>query len=161
MCPHCLNDRVVAKRLPDPDRCALHTNLGYFRDIISMKVVALVSGGKDSCFAMMECVKYGHEIIGLAHLFPQENGSKSTAEIDSFMFQSVGSNLVESIASCMDVPLWTAAIAGKPNTTDLMYNTAVDGDEVEDMYQLLLQVKVLFQNWWLNCFDQDCAERGS
>ncbi|CCI44796.1 unnamed protein product [Albugo candida] len=91
----------------------------------------------------MECVKYGHEIIGLAHLFPQENGSKSTAEIDSFMFQSVGSNLVESIASCMDVPLWTAAIAGKPNTTDLMYNTAVDGDEVEDMYQLLLQVKIV------------------
>nr|CCA16106.1 conserved hypothetical protein [Albugo laibachii Nc14] len=82
---------------------------------------------------MMECIKYGHEIIGIAHLYPQENGTKSTAEIDSFMFQSVGSNMVTSIATCMDVPLWTAAISGKPKTMDLMYNTAVDGDEVEDI----------------------------
>lgn len=28
----------------------------------SMKVVALVSGGKDSCYNMMECVRHGHEV---------------------------------------------------------------------------------------------------
>lgn len=27
-----------------------------------MKVVGLVSGGKDSCFNMMECVQHGHEV---------------------------------------------------------------------------------------------------
>jgi diphthine-ammonia ligase len=26
-----------------------------------MEVVALVSGGKDSCFAMMRCLDYGHK----------------------------------------------------------------------------------------------------
>ena len=28
-----------------------------------MKVVALVSGGKDSCYAMQRCIDYGHEVI--------------------------------------------------------------------------------------------------
>lgn len=28
-----------------------------------MKVVALVSGGKDSCYAMMKCIQYGHEVL--------------------------------------------------------------------------------------------------
>jgi hypothetical protein len=27
-----------------------------------MKVVALVSGGKDSCYAMQRCIDYGHEV---------------------------------------------------------------------------------------------------
>ena len=35
-----------------------------------MKVIGLVSGGKDSCYNMMECVKYGHQIIVLANLMP-------------------------------------------------------------------------------------------
>lgn len=28
-----------------------------------MKVVALVSGGKDSCYAMMKCIQYGHQVL--------------------------------------------------------------------------------------------------
>ena len=28
-----------------------------------MKVVALVSGGKDSCYAMMRCTDFGHEVV--------------------------------------------------------------------------------------------------
>jgi diphthine-ammonia ligase len=35
-----------------------------------MRVVALVSGGKDSCFNMMQCVAAGHEIVALANLQP-------------------------------------------------------------------------------------------
>ncbi len=27
-----------------------------------MKVVALVSGGKDSCYAMQRCVDFGHQV---------------------------------------------------------------------------------------------------
>ena len=37
-----------------------------------MKVVALISGGKDSTFNMMECVAQGHEIVALANLYPPE-----------------------------------------------------------------------------------------
>ena len=31
-----------------------------------MNVVALVSGGKDSVYNMMECVKHGHKIVAVA-----------------------------------------------------------------------------------------------
>ncbi len=37
-----------------------------------MKVVALVSGGKDSCYNMMKCVEYGHEIACIANLAPPD-----------------------------------------------------------------------------------------
>lgn len=35
-----------------------------------MKVCALVSGGKDSCYNMVKCVEHGHEIVCLANLRP-------------------------------------------------------------------------------------------
>jgi hypothetical protein len=35
-----------------------------------MEVVALVSGGKDSCMSMLECVRAGHRIVALANLLP-------------------------------------------------------------------------------------------
>lgn len=57
-----------------------------------MKVVALVSGGKDSCYAMMECVRWGHEVVALAHLHPPLELAPEDAEIDSFMYQSVRSS---------------------------------------------------------------------
>ena len=37
----------------------------------SLKVVALVSGGKDSCYSMLQCVSAGHEIVALANLRPK------------------------------------------------------------------------------------------
>jgi diphthamide synthase (EF-2-diphthine--ammonia ligase) len=51
-----------------------------------MKVVALVSGGKDSCYAMMKCIQYGHEIVALANLLPVDD---SVDELDSYMYQTV------------------------------------------------------------------------
>ncbi|KAJ0013257.1 hypothetical protein Pint_20381 [Pistacia integerrima] len=51
-----------------------------------MKVVALVSGGKDSCYAMMKCIEYGHEIVALANLLPSDD---SVDELDSYMYQTV------------------------------------------------------------------------
>lgn len=41
-----------------------------------MRVVALISGGKDSCYNMMQCVAEGHEIVGLANLHPKDKGKK-------------------------------------------------------------------------------------
>ena len=35
-----------------------------------MKVIALCSGGKDSTYNMMECVRHGHEIVALINLRP-------------------------------------------------------------------------------------------
>lgn len=39
-----------------------------------MRVVALISGGKDSCYNMMMCVAAGHEIVALANLQPAQCG---------------------------------------------------------------------------------------
>ncbi|THG16365.1 hypothetical protein TEA_019160 [Camellia sinensis var. sinensis] len=52
-----------------------------------MKVVGLVSGGKDSCYAMMKCIEYGHEIVALANLLPIDD---SVDELDSYMYQTGG-----------------------------------------------------------------------
>lgn len=35
-----------------------------------MKVVGLLSGGKDSCFNLVHCVANGHDIVALASLGP-------------------------------------------------------------------------------------------
>ena len=52
-----------------------------------MKFVALLSGGKDSCFNIIKCVEYGHELVALANLYPED---PLQDEINSFMYQSAG-----------------------------------------------------------------------
>jgi diphthine-ammonia ligase len=37
-----------------------------------MKVVGLLSGGKDSCFNLVHCVANGHAIVALASLRPPD-----------------------------------------------------------------------------------------
>ncbi|XP_037524562.1 diphthine--ammonia ligase isoform X1 [Rhipicephalus sanguineus] len=100
-----------------------------------MKVLALVSGGKDSCFNMMKCVENGHEIVALAHLKP-----KDADELDSYMYQSVGHEIIDHYAEAMGLPLFQGHIVGKP------YNQASDyevteGDEVEDLFKLMTRAK--------------------
>ena len=50
------------------------------------------------------------------------------------MFQSVGVEIVPHIAKAMDVPLIRHEILGKSVNTDMLYNEAKSGDEVEDLY---------------------------
>ncbi|RNA19243.1 diphthine--ammonia ligase [Brachionus plicatilis] len=101
-----------------------------------MKVIALVSGGKDSVFNMMECVRNGHEIVALANLRPPITDN----ELDSYMYQSVGSELLDMYAEAMDIPMYRASISGKVLNTNLDYEPS-DGDEVEDLFQLLGRIK--------------------
>lgn len=102
-----------------------------------MKVVALVSGGKDSCYAMMKCQQYGHEIVALANLMPVDDAQD---ELDSYMYQTVGHQIVVSYAQCMGIPLFRRRILGSTRHHALSYNTT-PGDEVEDMFILLKEVK--------------------
>jgi len=99
-----------------------------------MKVVALVSGGKDSCYNMMQCVADGHEIVALANLKPAED------EVDSYMYQSVGHNVLDLYALAMDLPLFRADIKGKALNQNFDY-LPTEGDEVEDLYRLLVEIK--------------------
>ena len=43
----------------------------------SYRVVALVSGGKDSCYSMLQAVTAGHEIVALANLRPKDEKGNS------------------------------------------------------------------------------------
>ncbi|CAF1624064.1 unnamed protein product [Adineta ricciae] len=90
-----------------------------------MRVVALISGGKDSTYNMIECVRHGHEIIALANLHPKED----IDELDSYMYQSVGHEIIDLIAKAMNLPLYRAEIKGDAQTTDKEYHQPVTGDE--------------------------------
>jgi len=104
-----------------------------------MKVVALISGGKDSCYNMIQCVNNNHEIVALANLYPLPNNNNQD-EIDSYMYQTVGWNMIEAYVECMSLPLFRAPITGKPQLSTLDYQPTKD-DEVEDLYLLLKRVK--------------------
>lgn len=52
-----------------------------------MKVVGLISGGKDSCFNLMKCVQYGHSIVALANLYPPKGTSNFHSKISTFETQ--------------------------------------------------------------------------
>jgi diphthine-ammonia ligase len=100
-----------------------------------MKFVALLSGGKDSIFATMEAEKHGHELVCAAHLTPKGNED----ELDSFCFQTVAHNCVQGIAQCLDVPLIQRAFDGVSTNQALNYSKT-EGDEVEDLFELLREV---------------------
>ena len=101
-----------------------------------MKVVALVSGGKDSCFNMLHCVSNGHEIIAIANLSPP----KHIDELDSYMYQTVGHEMINLYSQAMDVPLFQQTISGTSIQVSSTY-TKTTNDEVEDLYTLLKKVR--------------------
>ncbi|XP_046802087.1 uncharacterized protein LOC111689730 [Lucilia cuprina] len=100
-----------------------------------MRVVAMVSGGKDSCYNMMQCVAEGHEIVALANLHPKDRD-----ELDSFMYQTVGHMGIEILAKAMGLPLYRQETKGKSTQTGKQY-VPTDNDEVEDLYNLLALCK--------------------
>ncbi len=48
-----------------------------------MKVVALISGGKDSCYSMIECIRYGHQVVVMANLMPPPSFATGIATLYS------------------------------------------------------------------------------
>lgn len=119
-----------------------------------MKVIALVSGGKDSTFNMMECVRHGHEIVGLVNLRPPRSQSVRNSsgggdgeeielvqELDSYMYQSVGNEMLDMYAQAMELPLYRADIVGQVKNTQLEYEPTDAQDEVEDLYRILAHAK--------------------
>ncbi|OAD60574.1 ATP-binding domain-containing protein 4 [Eufriesea mexicana] len=100
-----------------------------------MRVVALVSGGKDSCFNMMQCIAAGHDIVALANLYPVGKD-----ELDSFMFQTVGYKGVEYISEAIGLPIYREPTFGRSKMQEKYYYPT-ENDEVEDLFRLLSKVK--------------------
>lgn len=105
----------------------------------AMNVVALLSGGKDSCYSILKVRALGYNVIAVAHVSPP------CEEADSFMYQSVGSAAVPLIASALNLPLVTIATEAQAKETMLNY-TETAGDEVEDLVTLLSLVKSKYTN---------------
>ncbi|BEI85929.1 hypothetical protein CcaverHIS002_0602160 [Cutaneotrichosporon cavernicola] len=111
---------------------------------IKHKVIGLVSGGKDSCFNLMHAVANGHDIVALATLTPGEG----IDELDSHMYQSVGTALPPLIAQAMGLPHYSGVIRGKPVEQGMEYGSrerggegsGQEGDETEDLTALLRTV---------------------
>ena len=126
-----------------------------------MNICALISGGKDSIFAIHCCRQWGHHVIALANLHPPIDESQAhqtptngdfdasiaaqeMADLDSHMFQTIGHSLLPTIASeCLQLPLYSAPLVHSSTHTALHYDNSRHeaNDEVEDLYQLLLRVK--------------------
>ncbi|XP_035899807.1 diphthine--ammonia ligase [Anopheles stephensi] len=100
-----------------------------------MRVVALVSGGKDSTYNMMQVVAEGHELVALANLHPKDRD-----ELDSYMYQTVGHQGIEKLAQAMELPLYRRMTRGHSINTKGHYEPTED-DEVEDLYELLGEVQ--------------------
>jgi len=100
-----------------------------------MLVVGLVSGGKDSCYNLVQCVAAGHEVVCLANLRPEKNSQ----EEDSNMYQTVGWDCIEMLAKAMRLPLYVESIKGGGRSVGKDY-LPTEGDEVEDLYRLLERV---------------------
>ncbi len=62
-----------------------------------MKVSVLISGGKDSIFAVQKLLEEGHEICSFICLVPENK--------ESYMFHSINTNLVDYISKATEIPL--------------------------------------------------------
>jgi diphthine-ammonia ligase len=108
-----------------------------------MEFVALISGGKDSCYNIYKCLQYGHQLKCLANL-QSPTDAEENEELHSFMYQTAGSSVISAYEECLGFPLIRRKIQGKALTQSLSYENVVEGDEVEDLYELLKEVKERF-----------------
>ncbi len=70
-----------------------------------MKLAALISGGKDSSFAIYRAMQEGHEVTDLVTIMP--------ANEDSYMFHSANIHLTELISRACRIPLTSLTSSGE------------------------------------------------
>lgn len=102
-----------------------------------MRFVALVSGGKDSIYSILESVKNGHQLVACVHL-----GAPESNEEESYMYQTAASEVVRTLVEgCLEVPLIVHQRVGKSLNTSMVYQNDSEGDEVEDLFLALQKAK--------------------
>ncbi|KAJ5671610.1 hypothetical protein N7507_000737 [Penicillium longicatenatum] len=94
----------------------------------SLNVIALISGGKDSLYSILHCIRNGHKVVALANLHPELRQNTQSAEnddeeadIDSFMYQTIGHSVIPLYESALGIPLYRAAITGGAVDTSRVY----------------------------------------
>jgi diphthine-ammonia ligase len=108
----------------------------------SLKVVCLISGGKDSLFSILHCLRNGHEVVALANLHPPETEEHGAVEdLDSYMYQTVGHRVIPLYEKALGLPLYRQAVSGSAVNQEKCYGPTSDQDETEVLLPLLRNVK--------------------
>ncbi|KAJ5759114.1 hypothetical protein N7520_006270 [Penicillium odoratum] len=121
-----------------------------------LNVIALISGGKDSLYSILHCIRNGHKVVALANLHPQlrektTGNDDEEPDLDSFMYQTIGHSIIPLYESALGIPLYRAAITGGAVDTSRIYRhdaadqaaetrTDDDDDETESLVPLLRRV---------------------
>ncbi|KAB5580451.1 meiotically up-regulated 71 protein [Coniochaeta sp. 2T2.1] len=116
----------------------------------SLNVVALISGGKDSFFSLLHCRAQGHRVVALANLYPSpppapaqdaetETETETDTDLNSFMYQTVGHEVIPLYSQATGLPLYRQEILGRTGGGGRDYSFTGD-DETESMIPLLQKV---------------------
>jgi diphthine-ammonia ligase len=124
-----------------------------------LKVIALISGGKDSFFSILHCVANGHELVALANLYPSSDDPNADGEdINSYMYQTVGHSIIPLYGKALGIALYRQPIVGSHANSNREYapqvvisdsehvslesaGTTQRGDETESLVPLLQHIK--------------------
>ena len=114
----------------------------------NLNIIGLISGGKDSFFSLLHCIRHGHRVVALANLFPADNGSSDFAirvidadtlpaesqdgiserDLNSFMYQTVGHEVIPLYARATGLPLYRRPIRGGAIRHERDYDASSAGD---------------------------------
>ena len=103
-----------------------------------MKFCALISGGKDSIYTIHKLQQEGHKPVVLLYIYSQ------TDQIDSYMYQSIGKELIDCYSACLNLPIIKFNSKMLHKNKNLNY-TPEDEDEVEDLYNALKDARNQFK----------------
>ncbi|OAL53368.1 ATP binding L-PSP endoribonuclease family protein-like protein [Pyrenochaeta sp. DS3sAY3a] len=108
----------------------------------SLKVIALISGGKDSFFSILHCQANGHQVVALANLHPTHS-TNDDEDINSYMYQTVGHSVIPLYEQALGIPLYREEITGKAVNSSRDYAAPLasqEQDETENLVPLLMRV---------------------
>ena len=124
---------------------------------ISLNVIGLISGGKDSFFSLLHCMANNHQVVALANLYPPNISSfmNEREDLNSFMYQTAGHGIIPLYSEALNLPLYRQVIQGSAlNQAKEYFNTSrrrtshesqhsatnADEDETESLMPLLRKV---------------------
>ncbi|KAG0651085.1 Diphthamide synthetase [Hyphodiscus hymeniophilus] len=138
----------------------------------TLNVIALISGGKDSFYSILHCIRNGHKVVALGNLYPptpvvqsppeEISGKQDGTEVDeqdlnSFMYQTVGHSVIPLYETALRIPLYRQQIRGRAIQDGTSYSYPVipvtssssqiasqdeDEDETESLIPLLRRIMV-------------------
>ncbi|TGJ84071.1 hypothetical protein E0Z10_g4693 [Xylaria hypoxylon] len=114
----------------------------------SLSVIALISGGKDSFYSILHCQANGHHVVALANLYPSGTVGEANprtgqhhiqtqpqtshthvrnddgeTDLNSFMYQTVGHQIISLYAQATGLPLHRQPIVGTAVHHGLSYES--------------------------------------